>query len=221
MKLLYTGLLVWIFLAVLLAGCEVSGPGSPAAATDTSADYASAYLSTTYPEALSVMNQLVLGTLKLEGTGDAVTQEQAQALLPLWQAFQGATLRDNAERNAALRAIEKAMTPAQLQAIAAMQLTQNDLQTWAQEQGVNLAPPGGDPGAGASTDARATAQAQLGAMTQAEREARRATAQAGGGLPGGRQGSGQGTGAGWVSGAGGIGPMLDPLIELLTQRAGE
>ncbi|MBU0495564.1 MAG: hypothetical protein KKA73_19595 [Chloroflexi bacterium] len=222
MKTIYAGLLIWLLLALLLAGCDVSVPVSTSAAADTNGDYVSAYLSTSYPEALSVMNQLVLGSLELEGTADAVTAAQAQALLPLWQAFQGSALRDNAERNAALAAIEKAMTPAQLQAIAVMQLTGTDLQTWAQEQGVSFGAPGGGQGTGPSTDAQATAQARFGNMTEAERAAMRATAQAGGGFSGGQRTGGQGAGGTRTgsSSAGTSNALLNPLLALLTQRAG-
>ncbi len=219
MKRLYAGLLIWLLLAALLAGCEV---GAPAAATPTITGawgYTSQYLKTSYPGALSVMNQLALGTLKLEGTANAVTAEQARTLLPLWQLFQGSALRDDAERRATLVAIEKAMTPAQLQAIAALQLTESDLQSWAQEQGLSFGLPGGESGTGPSTDARATMQARFGTMTEAEREAMRATIQAGGGFPGGQGARGTRTagssGNAWTGGA-----LLRPLIALLTQRAG-
>ncbi|MBU0495563.1 MAG: hypothetical protein KKA73_19590 [Chloroflexi bacterium] len=227
MKTRYVGLLIVLLLSVLLAGCDVRTTASPTPAVAGSDwGYTSAYLQTSYPEALPVVSQLTLGTLKLEGTGDTVTPAQAQALLPLWQSLQGNALRDNAERSAVLAAIEKGMTPAQLQAIAALQLTQTDLRSWMESQGLSFGPPGGTPEPGASTDARATAQAQFGTMTEAEREAMRATAQAGGGFAGGGQrggqGSGQWTGGGRPNAGGGVfGPMLDPLIELLTQRAAE
>jgi hypothetical protein len=225
MKLLYAGLLVWILLSMVLAGCDV---GTPAAATPaaTGSDwgYTSKYLNTSYSGALSVMNQLVLGTMKLEGTANTVTPAQAKALLPLWQSFQGSALRDNAERSAVLAAIENAMTPVQLQAIAAMQLTGNDLQAWAQQQGLSFGPPGG--GQGTPPAALATGQAGGSGVDPTARAAMRATAQAGGGFPGGGQGGGgfpggQGTGGRPSAGQGTFGPMLNPLIELLTKRAAE
>ena len=48
----------------------------------------------------------MLGMLKLEGTEQAVTPDQAKALLPLWQAFQGGALQASAERNAVMAQIE-------------------------------------------------------------------------------------------------------------------
>jgi len=101
--------------------------------------------------------------------------------------------------------------------------------------------PGQAPGMGGGQDVspevRATRQAQFGGgevppematrraefenMSEAEREASRATMQAGGGLPGGPGGRGAAGGTGGRGGAGGRQFMilLDPLIELLTQRA--
>ena len=97
---------------------------------------------------------------------------------------------------------------------------------------------GGGPGEGeeVSPDARATRQpqfaegemppemgtrrAEMENMSDEEREALRATMEAGGGFP---RGGGAPGGAGGAPGAGrgGFGPMLNPLIELLTERAGE
>lgn len=222
MKTRYVGLLLVLVLAVALTGCSELMPAAEPtpAAPGGGWGYDSAYLTMSYEGALPVTSQLMLGTMELEGTEHAVTPAQAKTLLPLWQAFQGNTLRDNAERSAVLAQIEKTMTPAQMEAIAAMQLTFSDMQTWAESQGISMSPPGGGQG-GPSSDARATMQARFGNMTEAEREAMRATAQAGGGLPGGGQGGGQGGEGRRMGGAGMMGPMLEPLIELLTQRAAE
>jgi hypothetical protein len=183
--------------------------------------YTSAVLDASYPGALSMGSQLALGTLQLEETENSVTPEQATALLPLWQALQGGVTAQ-AEVDAVLKQIEGVMTSEQLAAIAAKQLTQDDL------RGLGI-PPGGGSGQGLSPDEQATRQAERGGgemppevatrraemenMSEEEREALRATAQAGGmsGGPGGRAGGGQGQ---FII-------MLDPLIELLTQRAAE
>ena len=97
-----------------------------------------------------------------------------------------------------------------------------------------MGPGGGFPGAGGdqevSPEVRATRQAEFGggdippematrraefeSMSDEEREAFRATAQAGGGFLGG-PGGGAGRGAGQFR------ILLNPLIELLTQRAAE
>ena len=239
---------VFALAAILLAGCG-GAEATPTAAVeegDTGA-YTSGVLDTSYADALNVRSQLMLGTMQLEGTGNAVTPEQAQALLPLWQAMQGGVTAQQ-EVAAVLKQIEGTMTSEQMEAIAAMQLTQEDLRTWMQEQGVG---PGGGPGEGVSSDARATRQAQFGEgevppdmgtrparlgegemppematrraemenMSEEEREALRATMEAGGGFPGGGGMPGEAGGAPGA-GRGGFDPMLNPLIELLAERAG-
>lgn len=219
-----------IVLVVVLTGC---GSGQAAPADEGGGEtYASTVLDTSYPGALPVNSQLALGTFQLEGTENAVTPEQAKTLLPLWQALQGGVTAQ-AEINAVLKQIESAMTQEQLQAIAAMQLTQEDLRAWMEEQGMQM--PGGPgegsgqepspealatrqagigPGEGERPPEMATRRAQFENMSEEERAAMRATAEASGGMPGRPAGAG---------GAGGrqFSILLNPLIELLEARAGE
>jgi hypothetical protein len=199
-------------------------------------------LDASYPNALSVGGQLALGTFQLEGTENAVTPEQAAALLPLWQSLQGGVMAQ-AEVDAVLKQIEGTMTQEQLGAIAAMQLTQEDLRTWMQEQGLGTTPgegmpPGGGmppsggtppsggmpPSGGAPSGGgmppgeippeMATRMAEFQDMSEEEREAARATMQAEGGKP---------DRPGGVEGAEGrqFIILLNPLIELLEAHAGE
>lgn len=211
------------------------------AATPTAASLAEAYVSSNLPadyaQALPAATQLILGTFRLEGTANAVTAEQARVLLPLWKSLQSGALQGTSEVNAVLGQIERTMTPAQLQAIAAMHLTQENLAAWLQEHGMapGLGRPEGTPGAwprgtpgirpvqtpgaggpgGLDPAARQTMRAGFESMSEEERARWMATAQAGG-MPGG------GLGRAWSGG--GVGGqfrfLLPPLIELLTQRAG-
>ena len=213
----------------ILAGCG----GEQAAPVDEggSETPSSAVLDTSYPNALDVSGQLVLGILRLEETENAVTPKQATALLPLWQALRGGVTAQ-AEVNAVLKQIEGTMTPEQLAAVAAMQLTQDDLRAWMEEQGLGMG--GGFPGRGegqeVSPEVRATRQAEFGGgemppematrraqfenMSEEELAALRATAQAGGGMPGGPGSRGGTGGREFII-------LLNPLIELLEARAGE
>jgi LysM repeat protein len=125
------GLLTISVLAALLVGC--SKPAT-AQSTASGAGYSSA-LDTSYEGALDVTTQLALGTLRVEDTGDAVNEEQAARLLPLWKSLQGSVLQGDSERSAVVRQIEGAMSEAQVSSIAAMRLTQEDVQAWAQSQG--------------------------------------------------------------------------------------
>jgi hypothetical protein len=223
MKLWYIGLALALT-AVVLVGCG-GEQATPAPVDEGDGEtYTSAVLDTSYPDALSVSNQLALGTLQLEETENATTPDQATALLPLWQALQGGVTAE-AEVNAVLKQVEGTMTQEQLAAIAAMQLTQEDLRAWMEEQGLGVG--GGFPGAG-------------GDMSEEEREALRATVEAGGGMPEGGPfgdlseeeradmratmeagGGGMPGRPGGSAGGRQFGPLLNPLIELLTQRASE
>jgi hypothetical protein len=196
--------------------------------------YTSATLVTSYERALPASSQLALGTFQLEGTENAITPQQAKTLLPLWQAIQGGSLQSDAETNAVLKQIEGAMTAEQLAAIAAMQLTVEEVGTWMQEQGVEFRPP---QGAGQG-------QGVLGNLSEEERAAMRATRQAGGegGFGQGRAGQGafadmseeeraamrataeaSGMTLGGRAGArrGQLAFLAEPLVELLSQRAEE
>lgn len=158
-----------------------------------------------YTDAISIRNQLALGTLRLEGTPNAVTTEQAGTVVILWQALrtlQGDSTTAQEELDAVQAQIMETMTFEQVAAIAAMQLTSDDLNTFYAEQGVSLPTP--EPGV--------TPQGGQGSgLSQAEREARRATAVA------------QGTPAGTGQGQGSIRQtvLLDEVIELLNQRLSE
>jgi hypothetical protein len=157
--------------------------------------YVSDVLSTSYEGALNVPDQLMLGTLLLEETAHAVTPDQAQTLLPLWQALQAGSVTADAEVGAILKQIEQTMSPEQLQAIAAMQLTQDDLRAWMEEQGMGRGFPRAGGGtlegpSGTVSPEMATRQAEFANMTDEERESAVATMQAGGDMPGGPGGVG-------------------------------
>jgi hypothetical protein len=82
---------------------------------------------------------LLLGTLKLDGTEQAITAEQAAELLPLWQVYQSLSVSGTAaqaEIDALVKQIQDTMTANQMKAISSLNLTQQDLMTAMQEQGV-------------------------------------------------------------------------------------
>jgi len=170
MKKWYRGLGL-IFVVVALVGCG-SGAATPAPAVTGGDTYASATLKVDFENALTVRNQLALGILNLEGTANEITPAQAKSLLPLWQALRGTALSGaaaTAEVDALLSQIEETLTPAQLEAIRALRLTQDDLRTWAESQGITVgtgtgAGAGGGMGAGRglSSEERATRQAENG-----------------------------------------------------------
>lgn len=123
-----------------------AGAVQPASSTAASQLAGSATLGEDYKDALPVVAQLTLGSLKLN-TGDSSTgsgqdlsidADEAGKLLPLWQAYQSLSNSDNtaeAELDALVSQIQDTMQPEQVQAIAAMQLTADDIGEVLQAQG--------------------------------------------------------------------------------------
>ena len=88
---------------------------------------------------LPAATQIALGTLKLEGSDQAVTAEQATELLPLWQTLEVLYTSDTAaqqEIEALTTQIQETMSPEQTGAITAMNLTRQDMVTVMREQGI-------------------------------------------------------------------------------------
>jgi hypothetical protein len=217
--------LLLAMVAALLVGC---GAQPAMERADDAGAYAGA-LDLSYEGALDSPTQLALGTLKLEETADAVTEEQAVVLLPLWQALAGGALKGAAERTAVLRQIESSMREGQVAAIADMRLTGEDLRAWAQSQTGRAGAPGGQgqggrqrpgggqgggqgPGgaaSGLSDDEQATRRAEFQNVSDDERATRRAQfSQGGAGDAGPAQPSGT------------AGGPLAAVIALLSERAG-
>jgi hypothetical protein len=158
-----------------------------AATQDTSGATA---LDTSYENAVSVEMQLILGTLNL--TGDlAVTEGQASDLLPLWTDLktlsmsmgpgqaqanatpqpQGADSETQAQVDALVSQIEAAMTPEQIEAIAAMKITQDSAMTIMQAQGLTMGGGSGNPppsGGQPPSDGQVTAPPAGGSMIPPE-----------------------------------------------------
>lgn len=188
---------LWITIiagAVLLAACAAPAQSPTPVATGP--------LTIDYADAASVRNQLAFGTLALEGTAEAVTPAQAQALVPLWQALAGLSGTETTapeELTAVQDQITSAMTAEQLQAIVAQRITNATLGTFYAEHGIVLATPVPGvtkvPGSGSGVspedkEATRTAAAALGTPT----------------------GSGAGQAAKTL--------LFDTVIVLLTDRAG-
>ena len=194
-------------------------------------------LSDNYDGALPVQAQLIVGTLQLEESEAAVTAEQAAQLIPLWKAVRSLSSSDTAaeaEVAGLLEQIQETMTADQLEAIAAMQLTQEDLSGVMQELGIG---PGGAEGG----DQVFTFGGQASGEGQAAGGGPPEGFVVEGGPPEGFQGGGPGNGGqvftqdldpdqiatlqaergGQAPGGGRAGLFLiEPLLELLEARAG-
>ncbi len=122
---------------LLLSAC-----GSTATQTSTRSGFNNAQGGTN-PQELQLSEKLAIGTLKLEGTANAVTAKQAADLLPLWQVYNSLIASDTSaqeEKDALAQQIQDTMTPAQVQAIDGLNLTQRDVFTSMQELGITTSP---------------------------------------------------------------------------------
>jgi hypothetical protein len=151
-----------IFTLTLTACGSTQTSSNPAPITNS---YISTNLPADYEGATSVRNQLALGIMALDNTPQVVSAEQAKTLILLWQAVRSIQGSGSAqdEVSTLLKQIEDSLTAEQLSAIAAMKLTQADLQKWAAQNGVTFG--NGQPGSGQgmSPEAKATRQAEQGA----------------------------------------------------------
>jgi hypothetical protein len=76
------------------------------------------------------ITELAVGTLKLDGTAEAVTQEQAAELLPMWEVYKQIQSGETAapqEIDGLSEQIRQTMTEAQQKSITAMKLTGRDV----------------------------------------------------------------------------------------------
>ena len=127
-------------LTLTMAAC---GGATPAPANETAVEPAATATETTlvdtYDDALTIKNQLLLGTLRLKDTPGAITSEQSGELLVLWQAYAALTASGTAapeETEAVQNQIVETMTPEQIAAIAGMNLTNAALQEFYIEVGL-------------------------------------------------------------------------------------
>ena len=94
-------------------------------------------------QAMPLPEKLALGTLKLEGTANAVTAKQASDLLPLWQVYSSLLTSDTAaqeEKDALAQQIQETMSAGQIKAIDSLNLTQRDVFASMRQLGITTSP---------------------------------------------------------------------------------
>ncbi|MEW5869346.1 MAG: hypothetical protein AB1894_08730 [Chloroflexota bacterium] len=157
-----TVLSIVLLLSLLLSACSVAVQGgavqaeaaasTPAPKTGAGEATAQAPAPNTTPPAggaamgASMALQLALGTVKLEETDYPVDADQARQLLPLWKAARSLSQSETtaqAEVDALFRQIQNTLTPEQMQAITAMDLSMQDMAAVGEQLGLALAPGGG------------------------------------------------------------------------------
>ena len=197
-----------LIVVMLLAACGGTGTTMDgAAAAESSAAEASvpSTLTEDYEDAASLRNQMALGILRLQGTAQALDADQAGTLLPLWQTLKALAASSTAapeEIEALQEQIAASLTGDQVAAIAALRLTNADLQAYFVEIGVaevRTPEPGVTPQSNSLKD-----------LPPEQREAARATAEA----------LGTPVGTGRSSGTSKNDVLLDNVIEMLTEPAG-
>ena len=169
-KSIYRLTLLTLLAVFFIYACAPAAETAPVAPTSIAGEY----LTTEFTDAASLRNQLAFGTIKLEGTSNAVTPEQAKTLIPLWQAII-ALISDDTTASEELTALQDqivtTMTEDQLQAITAMQITNAGLNVFYAEYGVVLPTPVPGvtkvPGSGGKTEEeKAAAEATAAALGQ-------------------------------------------------------
>ena len=124
-----------VILAMILTACGSSGTTTANGSGSTSSTGNNSSTASRTPNPTTI---LAVGTFKLEGSAQAVDATEAAKLIPLWQLMnQLETSSSTApqEVTAVVNAIQNTMTPAQIQAIHGMQISQRDVFTVLQESG--------------------------------------------------------------------------------------
>ena len=117
-----------ILMALTLAACSTASTANQSATTTNTRSFAG-------------QAELIVGIFKLEGTDQAVTVKQASELLPLWEVMKvlaNSNTSAQVEIDATVRQIKEALTPNQLQAITAMNLTEQDVSVFEQSLNTNI-----------------------------------------------------------------------------------
>ncbi|MEW6406087.1 MAG: hypothetical protein AB1649_30245 [Chloroflexota bacterium] len=220
-----------ILAAVLVIGLFLAACGNKtdAADSDTTAGVIE----------ITTETELLVGTLKLDGTDQEVDAEQAADLLLLWQMYKSLYASDTSaqeEIDAVIRQIQDTMTPGQLNAIDAMQMTPQDIMTTMQDLGLAMIPEGDT--ARATPDFSSLPQDFSGGAPPADFSGGQpggmpsGSAPQGGGdvvMPGGGEDFSQGQSAtpqAWQTGRSGGGgrftsQLVDALIKYLQEKTGE
>ena len=218
-----------LLLSTLVLGFAAACGSTATASSSAAATSASAATSVPGSTAsLSLESELLLGTLRLEGTALAVTAEEAVQLKFLWEAVRSLSASDTtaeSEMSALIEQIRSTMTPDQVQAIEEMKLTEADLRTAMQDFGPLLSTPAAGVTGGAEGNLRFSGGPPAGGESPGDPPA-------GGFFSGGPQG-GEGLSqeqiatlqamrqAGSSAGSRVALRLIQPVLELLTERSQE
>jgi hypothetical protein len=111
---------ILLSVGLLLAACSSTGSKDSSSTTSSGVE----------AKSITPIMELALGTMRLEGTNQAVDQETAAQLLPYWQLMQELSANPataSEETAAVVENIRAVMTAEQIRAIGNMKLTQSDV----------------------------------------------------------------------------------------------
>jgi len=204
-------LVIMAIMMFLLASCSGGGESNEVDVVQvTPTSLMSDVFDVEFEDAASSRTQLAYGTLQLQDSEYPVTSEQANTLLPLWQALLALENNpDSAEQEltAVQDQIIMSMQDEQLQAIAAMQITNATLTDFYAEQGIIIPTPSPD-----TTQTVTSGTGKNSGLSTEEKEATKAAAEALGTPVGTNSGS---------SGAARKSVLTDSVIEYLTGLASQ
>ena len=233
-------LLPLVLILAACAGVQLPGTTANSSASASSSSGTTGQQGQGQPPSMAnqpLEQKLALGTLRLEGTSNAITAGQAKTLLPLWKAVKSLSSSSNtsaAEMSAVYKQIEDTMTAQQVQAIKDLNLNQTDMQALMKQYGIQAPQmPVGTPVARSQSSSSGSSGSAAGQAGDPGAGGPPPGADLGGGLPpdaGGfpvGQPNAQGTprvmgtpGARPGFGGGMNSMFIDPLIKTLEQRAG-
>ncbi len=145
----------FLALALLLTACGSAGGSNGSGNGGTASGNGSSFRSGV-SRALTPDAKLALGTIKLEGTGEAVDAKTAAKLVPLWQLMvqlHSSTSSAPQEVTAVMDEIQATMTAQQVNTINGMSITQADLFTLFQQQAQAGSSGGANGGSGSGGNA--------------------------------------------------------------------
>ena len=216
-------------LLLILVGCSAIQAAVPASSSTNTTSNGTPAAPQGTPGAPNMANQpieskLAMGILKLEGSPQAVTTEQAKTLLPLWKAVKSLSASQTTaadEVTALYTQIQESMTADQIAAIKALSMTPEETQALMTQYGIQM-PQGASP----SQKTTRTANQQSGGGPGGPGDpGAGGPPPDGGGIPGGGAPGGSGAQTTPVAGqkrtaGGGMNSLfVDPVITLLDKRA--
>ena len=124
---------------IVMAGCSLPFIGGSKAAVPANAANPQGQFD---PAKMPVEQKLGYAILKMEGTPNAISADQAKTMLPLWQALKSLSTNANTtdtEINALYGQMKDTLNPAQTAEIEKISWTQSDLQALAAKYGIQFA----------------------------------------------------------------------------------